>query len=614
MAELKSYSCPKCGSILNVDRNQDTLDCPFCGGHFDAFAFHGEELSEQARDLLIKKDYKQAREKYEYLLSKKPDEFEYLYGYACALGGLETLDEKDSPKRFNIQLAKLLNSDTRYRTGPAAPYFAKLLEMYNIYQKERGMIEKSKNLREDAKSGMRDVLRERDKMNSGLVVYAAIHWFIFGPALFFLMRGNLDGPAIPFLIAVWIFIPIFIYLISSEISDKEREVGTPEEQAELMPYHEMNQRSDKLENGIRRLEHEYANAHRMLANLKPDSAFSGPEEKEAKKAEKNEAFICKTCGADLELDKVRRLYVCAHCGATYDYGLFVGNNLSKANALLKNREFDLAAQWFSKMLDENPANFEANRGSILCAGNWTRFVEIRPNDKLADIDWDAVEAKVNSAIRNTEDPIREHFGALMVLLNKLKDCYDANVKLKEHPDDPDIVHAKNSLSIEYDRLHRQFLDADSKLKARIAGELNDEPDSMFSFRMRIIKGGKWISIDLIDPADPFDPELKDKVDAVIRYAKTKSEGEFYEYFDLWEKFVNLLSAYSQFKQNLSRYRIENEIKLRMNSQEDTYEWNVFSKRVDKYDADDKRYRLKYNAIQKKLNDLDTKLFYGESEN
>ncbi len=49
MAELKSYSCPKCGGFLDVDRDQDTFDCPFCGAGFNVLDFHRDDLLEEAR-------------------------------------------------------------------------------------------------------------------------------------------------------------------------------------------------------------------------------------------------------------------------------------------------------------------------------------------------------------------------------------------------------------------------------------------------------------------------------------------------------------------------------------------------------------------------------------
>ena len=57
MTKLKCYSCPECGSFLEVDRVEDTFDCPFCGNHFDVVDFHGADLFEQAEVSLKRCDY-----------------------------------------------------------------------------------------------------------------------------------------------------------------------------------------------------------------------------------------------------------------------------------------------------------------------------------------------------------------------------------------------------------------------------------------------------------------------------------------------------------------------------------------------------------------------------
>ena len=79
MPNLRSYSCPECGSFLEVDRNKDTFDCPFCGKHFDALDFHGKELFEQANKYLEGRQYELAKKKFEYLLSQDPENFDFLW-------------------------------------------------------------------------------------------------------------------------------------------------------------------------------------------------------------------------------------------------------------------------------------------------------------------------------------------------------------------------------------------------------------------------------------------------------------------------------------------------------------------------------------------------------
>ena len=66
MSTLKSYSCSKCGGILNVDRDQDVLDCPFCGARIDYIDFHSEDLLTQADYCLFRKDYKAAEYNVQY--------------------------------------------------------------------------------------------------------------------------------------------------------------------------------------------------------------------------------------------------------------------------------------------------------------------------------------------------------------------------------------------------------------------------------------------------------------------------------------------------------------------------------------------------------------------
>ena len=132
MAKLKCYSCPECGSFLEVDRVSDTFDCPFCGSHFEAFDFHGEDLLKQAKTLLLKNDYRLAREKYEFLLSKNPERFEYLYGYACAVAEYSSLRKFSSIENYDDKLPKFFSEDTRYCNGPYSAYFGKYAELFSM--------------------------------------------------------------------------------------------------------------------------------------------------------------------------------------------------------------------------------------------------------------------------------------------------------------------------------------------------------------------------------------------------------------------------------------------------------------------------------------------------
>ena len=144
MAELKSYSCPKCGSFLDVDRDQDTFACPFCGTSFNVLDFHREELIEEARKQAYDGRKAQALEKYEYLLSKKPDDFNLLYEYACAVDGVDALKklkiDTNNPKNDHKQLRGLLRNDQKFMQGTWSEYVTKLYEVVTFSNKYHELV------------------------------------------------------------------------------------------------------------------------------------------------------------------------------------------------------------------------------------------------------------------------------------------------------------------------------------------------------------------------------------------------------------------------------------------------------------------------------------------
>lgn len=146
MYTLKSYSCSKCGGILNVDRDQDILDCPFCGAQIDYIDFHRKDLLTQADYCLFGKNFKAAKEKYDAVLLNDPGNFLALRGVAFCAGDINS--EKDLEDPINLSrcfyngILRVLCED-RYRQSPDAKYFEKLSEVitkaqeYNKFNREK---------------------------------------------------------------------------------------------------------------------------------------------------------------------------------------------------------------------------------------------------------------------------------------------------------------------------------------------------------------------------------------------------------------------------------------------------------------------------------------------
>ena len=100
MAKLTSYTCGKCGGVLNVDSDQDVLDCPFCGTQIDLVVFHRKDVLSQAELCLKRMEFKSAHERYKELYDKDPDDFEALRGLMLCAGKIPAKDDLIRPKKL----------------------------------------------------------------------------------------------------------------------------------------------------------------------------------------------------------------------------------------------------------------------------------------------------------------------------------------------------------------------------------------------------------------------------------------------------------------------------------------------------------------------------------
>ena len=131
-ARLKSYSCSNCGGVLNVDRDEDIFDCPFCGARFDVMDFHKRDILDEVHELWERKDFAAAKKKLDNVLPADSDDYELLCAYALSIANLTSFTNLDKPKKINLiqsnKLYELLEKDERYSSGippgPANdPYF-----------------------------------------------------------------------------------------------------------------------------------------------------------------------------------------------------------------------------------------------------------------------------------------------------------------------------------------------------------------------------------------------------------------------------------------------------------------------------------------------------------
>lgn len=582
MENLKSYSCPECGSVLDVDRYKDVFDCPFCGAHFDVLDFHKDELLEEARNLVFSAQSSLAREKYEYILSIRPYDFELLYEYACAIDGVKALKDlsinTDDPNNTHEKLRLLLANDTRYTKGKWSEYYSKLFDVITLANRYHDHNKEYQSLRDEAVR----IKNERDRRRHhglGAVIFA-IAGFIYVDKYRVNRMQYYSGGDIRliwpfyvylFLLAVVIGLTVFanyraIKKLNSVRKDREERYNKALAKAEEI-------KTDKLEPLLL----EYQKAQKELEELKPDPNEIGAsktpvvrsDRKRIRKSKQNN--VCLKCGGELTLDEENKLYVCRHCGVSYDYSGFVGAPGLKARRELMSGDFELAEKIYSRVLEENPGDFEANRGLILCAGKWRALPDLRLNKNLEKVDWAGLEERLEEAKKNTNRYYSEYFAAFENLIQTAKGYYDASVK-----SDKDSTAIQDAAVRSFRLQYREFSQLDRKnritnmdqndfavsgkeAKERLRSSLSagdfvvadrgyikilmNHPDDAESLRGRILCAGRWVNVSAISPDQKFSHARLELLDSMIGSAIEDSPEEYHQFFEAFAALAEILREY-----------------------------------------------------------------------
>lgn len=584
MDKLKSYSCPECGSFLEVDRYEDVFDCPFCGTHFNVLDFHRDEILGEARELIKNAQTALALEKYEYLLSIETDNFELLYEYTCAVDGakaLKTLSiNADDPHNTHERLRLLLANDKRFTEGKWADYYAKLYEVLLISNKYHELQEQYESLNKTAIQ----IKNEEDTRK-----YYGFGAAIIGIAGFLIVinyqkkhgiyysSGDIRSiwPVIPYAIILAIAIGLSFYANIKE----DKRLRTVRKHREER-YNKIKEEMDDLnKNEIEPVLLDYKKASEELKSLEPDVSEMKPSVipklRTMNNPEKNS--VCAKCGGELKLDHENKLLVCSHCGVSYDYSGFVGAPGTKAKRELMDKDFDLAEKRYARVLAEDPGDFEANRGMILCAGKWRDLPDLRLNDSLKNVDWVKLDERLEAAKTNTNRYYSEYFNALDVLLKHVKNYYFAYAK-----PDKERVDAQNSAAQSFRFRYKELAHLDRQNRIinqnrndfEISGKeakdklltflsngdfvssdtgylriLKNHPDDAESLRGRILCTGRWTSVEAIDLKQDFSRTRLDLLDSRIKNATEDAPEEYHQFFDTFAVLNGIIRDYFGFSEH-----------------------------------------------------------------
>ena len=407
MKGLRSYSCLKCGGILNVDRGQELYDCPFCGTGFETVDFHRSDLMNQADDLLFHSDFRRAKEAYQDILSKQPGDFDALLGLVLCSGSITSVSKLENPVNLNKSdcagMLKLLE-DQAYNEGSGAPYFAKLRELILLAEerKKKSLERRRQRLAFDSLATVNELhIRQRRK------------------------------------------------------HERSSPVKRPQN---IVDEDDSEQTYAKI----------YAELKDLVPDKNSDLLLRQSADRRSKTRaalDTSKVIICNKCGAELELDEEKELYECRHCGIAYGYSLFCGDPIKKANTNVERGEFTEADERFIHMLMVDPNNFLALRGRILCAAQWTGFAELKLGYKMTEERWDSIMERFNEAKEISGEP--SYFIVLGKLLEIVKRNYENS--LKRNNDDFDQAEVEKealAISSEYNEVFHRFIRKDIKMQLK----------------------------------------------------------------------------------------------------------------------------------------------------
>lgn len=591
MTKLKSYSCPECGSVLDVDRYEDVFDCPFCGAHFNVLDFHKDDILAEARELIRNAQSSMAFEKYEYLLSIEPDNYELLYEYACAVDGAKSLKalsiNTDDPYNTHERLRLLLANDKRYKEGRWAEYFSKLYEVVTISNKHYELAKQYDSLYETSQK----IKNEQDKRKyfgfSAAAIGIAGLFIVINyqkKMSHFYSNGDIRSswPVIPYVIILAAAIGLTVYANIKEHKKLEAVRKNREER-----YNKIRERMDDFKKSeIEPVLLEYKKASEELEALKPDvsemkKSFN-PISQETYKQDKN--AVCAKCGGELTLDHANKLYICSHCGVSYDYSGFVGAPDSKAKREMMDKDFDLAEKRYALVLADDPGDFEANRGMMLCAGKWRDLPDIRLNESLKNVDWAKLKERLEAAKANSNRYYAEYFNTFDILIKQIKSFCDAY----EEPE-KDRVALQNVAAQSFRLRYKELAQLDRQNRIitmnqndfAVSGKeakdelrtflfngdfvlsdtgyvriLKNHPDDAEALRGRILCSGRWPYIEAIGLKQNISRTRLDLLDSRIGNAIEDAPREYHRYFESFAALAGLLSEYASISDSGDKEKLD----------------------------------------------------------
>ena len=476
MAILKSYTCSKCGGILNFDSDQEFFDCPFCGNKFDIVDFHVDEIMSQAEESLKQEAFSSAKEKFFSILDKDPANFEALKGLILCELKLPALGNLSTPRVFDsvdVDSLKKLISMAKKQDPEDEEFFNKILILRDLSDKLKGFKYSSEALTSES---------TRNAVDTGLAkarqrrIEEAKDDFHFGYV--FCIAGVIIGTLIICHDEDWIGLGVLI-MMAGAIAAMVAEASHKEEVFKANPKRNAWEMKSQMDSEYNRYKKMYGTEFNKILEMnrtkkKERTETSNPVETANEPCvidtEHQETVICSKCAAQLYLDKERRVYECKSCGVAYGISLFFGMPFEKALNSMNIGNYGDAEKRFENILMVEPSSFEALLGQILCVGRWSRVSDIAFTDVISEEDSPKFRSLFSDAkerLTEADKVFFEKFEELLAMLEKISTNSARLGELK-----------KENEKLESDKRVRAMAEASTYGNWREMKNINDEIEQL----------------------------------------------------------------------------------------------------------------------------------------
>lgn len=400
MAHLTTYSCRNCGGVLIKDQMQEVLECPFCGNAYDLIRMHSDEYLSRAQVNMQQMEFHAAKEKYETVLSKDPQNFDALLGLVLCSGKVQSENELRTPEKmkdraFDEMMAAA--DDAKKRAAPEhAEYFSVLHQLTELAKKHQ-LTDKRIDSLSEASSDKFQRFAAQDVVRAS---YYSLICVLIGTAI--RTGGGHSREEARFTITI-VLILVGVLVVSFIVDNLFlKPFLKRDNHQELSKLH--NAKDTSVTNQ-KALEKEYADLYQKLQSLRPEKkdasaapAYNSSYAKDVISEVTGGDLSCSQCGGKLSGDKANKAYRCMSCGVAFGNTiLFDEHAVENAKKSILDGEFNEADLWCRCALATQPHNFYALQRRVLCAGKWKRMSDLVAQKTLTSIRKKSVMARLNEA-------------------------------------------------------------------------------------------------------------------------------------------------------------------------------------------------------------------------